>query len=183
VGNDDAAMTTVFPAPLPDLVEETPESCRSANMTLVLRESSTGGMVAACLKSISRTSAVVERGIVACTNRTKQAMLDVLSYLSTNVGVVSADVARAGAEGVLAHSPTWVSVLVTDIAGPGGATPGKPVRLAHLVSVPRRCSRLRGCLVSLAPGSRYSAPPVQPERPSEVGRVQSIWRIPTTLQR
>ena len=42
-------------------------------------------------------------------------------------GAVSAEVARAMAEGALAHSRAALAVAVTGIAGPGGAVPGKPV--------------------------------------------------------
>jgi nicotinamide-nucleotide amidase len=42
-------------------------------------------------------------------------------------GAVSAEVAVAMAEGALARSRADWSVAVTGIAGPGGATPGKPV--------------------------------------------------------
>ena len=38
------------------------------------------------------------------------------------------------AEGALAHSRADVAVSVTGIAGPGGATPGKPVGLVYLGS-------------------------------------------------
>jgi nicotinamide-nucleotide amidase len=36
------------------------------------------------------------------------------------------------AEGALKHSPAQLAVSVTGIAGPGGATLGKPVGLVHL---------------------------------------------------
>ena len=42
-------------------------------------------------------------------------------------GAVSAEVARAMAEGALVHSEATWAVAVTGIAGPAGATPGKPV--------------------------------------------------------
>jgi nicotinamide-nucleotide amidase len=35
------------------------------------------------------------------------------------------------AEGALAHSTASVALSITGIAGPGGASPGKPVGLVH----------------------------------------------------
>jgi nicotinamide-nucleotide amidase len=41
------------------------------------------------------------------------------------------------AEGALAHSPAGIAVAVTGIAGPGGATPGKPVGLVWIALAQR----------------------------------------------
>ena len=54
------------------------------------------------------------------------------------------DIEEAGsipALGALAHSPASLAVAVTGIAGPGGATPDKPVGLVHLAAA-ARCGRV-----------------------------------------
>lgn len=127
-------MTTAFPKSMVDVAEEALEACRGLGFMLSVAESCTGGMVAACLTSISGASAVVERGFVTYTNRSKQELLGVPPHLFTSVGAVSEEVARAMAEGALERSAAHVSVSVTGIAGPGGATPGKPVGLVHTAS-------------------------------------------------
>ena len=127
-------MTTLFPAPLLALAEETLDACRGAGLMLALAESCTGGMVAACLTSVSGASAVVDRGFVTYTNRAKQELLGVPPHLFASFGAVSEEVARAMAEEVLARSSAQVTISVTGIAGPGGATPGKPVGLVHMAS-------------------------------------------------
>jgi nicotinamide-nucleotide amidase len=52
-------------------------------------------------------------------------------------GAVSPEVARAMAEGALSHSVADLAVAVTGIAGPGGATPTKPVGLVEFACARR----------------------------------------------
>jgi nicotinamide-nucleotide amidase len=98
---------------------------------LATAESCTGGLVAGCLTEIAGSSDVVERGYVTYSNEAKTEMLGVPADLIANLGAVSEEVARAMAEGALAHSQADVAVSITGIAGPGGATPGKSVGLVH----------------------------------------------------
>jgi nicotinamide-nucleotide amidase len=124
----------MFPKSVADLAEEALEACRGSGLMLAVAESCTGGMVAACLTSLAGASAVLDRGFVTYTNLSKQELLGIPSNLFVTVGAVSEEVARAMAEGALEHSQAQVSVSVTGIAGPGGATPGKPVGLVHMAS-------------------------------------------------
>ena len=75
---------------------------------------------------------MVERGYVTYDNRAKAEVLGVPAALFERVGAVSEEVARAMAEGALARAGVDLAVAVTGIAGPGGATPTKPVGLVHL---------------------------------------------------
>ena len=64
-------------------------------------------------------------------------MLGVSMALINGHGAVSEPVARAMAEGALAHSDADLSVAVTGVAGPGGGTAEKPVGLVHLACARR----------------------------------------------
>jgi nicotinamide-nucleotide amidase len=99
-------------------------------------------MIAAALTDVAGSSSVVERGFVTYSNAAKTEMLGVPADLIRRHGAVSAEVAAAMAEGALSHAPIDLAVSVTGIAGPGGATPGKPVGLVYLGLV-RRGSEVR----------------------------------------
>ena len=90
-------------------------------------ESCTGGLIAAACTSVAGSSDWFERGFVTYSNAAKTEMLGVPAALIAQFGAVSAEVARAMAEGAIAHSSADIAVAVTGIAGPGGATPDKPV--------------------------------------------------------
>jgi nicotinamide-nucleotide amidase len=103
------------------------DALRSRRMKLSCAESCTGGLIAAACTAIAGSSDWFERGFVTYSNESKSDMLAVAPTLIASHGAVSREVARAMAEGALKHSRADVSVAVTGIAGPGGATPGKPV--------------------------------------------------------
>ncbi len=100
-------------------------------------ESCTGGLVSALLTEIAGSSAVVDRGFVTYSNEAKQDMLGVPASLLETHGAVSEPVARAMAEGALAHSRAHVTVAITGVAGPGGGSEQKPVGLVHFACARR----------------------------------------------
>jgi nicotinamide-nucleotide amidase len=114
------------------LAEDVLDACRRRKWKLATAESCTGGMVAAALTEIAGSSDVVERGFVTYSNEAKMELLGVPEALLAAHGAVSEEVARAMAEGALARAPVDLAVSITGIAGPGGATPAKPVGLVWL---------------------------------------------------
>ena len=103
------------------------QALRERGLKLVTAESCTGGLIAAACTAVAGSSDWFERGFVTYSNEAKTESLGVDAALIAAHGAVSEAVARAMAEGALAHSRAAVAVAVTGIAGPGGATPGKPV--------------------------------------------------------
>jgi nicotinamide-nucleotide amidase len=91
-------------------------------------------LIAALLTEIPGSSDVVERGMVVYSNEAKAEQLGVPPDLIRTHGAVSEPVARAMAEGALAHAHAALSIAVTGIAGPGGGTADKPVGLVHFAS-------------------------------------------------
>ena len=113
------------------------EACRTRGLKLATAESCTGGLIAALLTEIPGSSDVVERGFVTYSNAAKAEQLGVPADLIAAHGAVSEPVARAMAEGALAHSHADLAVSVTGVAGPGGGSLAKPVGLVHLAAARR----------------------------------------------
>lgn len=90
-------------------------------------ESCTGGGIAYAITEIAGSSSWFDRSFVTYSNTAKEAMLGVPAALLAQYGAVSEQVARAMAEGAIAHSQAQVALSTTGIAGPSGAVPGKPV--------------------------------------------------------
>ena len=107
------------------------EVYRQKGLKIATAESCTGGLVAALLTEISGSSAVVERGFVTYSNEAKTELIGVPATLISTHGAVSEPVARAMAEGALAHSRADTAVAITGVAGPTGGTATKPVGLVH----------------------------------------------------
>ncbi len=94
---------------------------------LATAESCTGGLIAAACTDLAGSSDWFERGFVTYSNEAKHELLGVEERILRRAGAVCEGVARAMAEGALAHSKAQVAVAVTGVAGPTGGSPAKPV--------------------------------------------------------
>ncbi len=112
-----------------DLARAVLAAARTRGWMVATAESCTGGLIAGALTEIAGSSDVVDRGFVTYSNDAKTTMLGVPDALIAAHGAVSAEVAAAMAAGALERSSADMAVAVTGIAGPGGATPSKPVGL------------------------------------------------------
>ena len=113
---------------------------------LAAAESCTGGLLAAACTSVAGSSDWFDRGFVTYSNAAKTEMLGVDAALIAVHGAVSAEVARAMAEGALARSRAGLAVAVTGVAGPGGGTPGKPVGTVWIALARRGAATTAGLL-------------------------------------
>lgn len=106
---------------------------------LATAESCTGGAIANRVTDVSGSSAVFGHGLVTYANEAKQKHLGVPADLIETHGAVSAEVARAMAEGCLAASGADHALAVTGIAGPAGGTEEKPVGTVWVALASKGC--------------------------------------------
>jgi len=113
------------------------ERIASRGETLATAESITGGAIADSIVRVAGASRCFRGGVVAYDNAIKESLLGVERALLDAHGAVSEDVAAAMARGACERLETTYGLATTGIAGPGGATPSKPVGLAY-VALARR---------------------------------------------
>jgi nicotinamide-nucleotide amidase len=100
--------------------------------TLATAESCTGGMVAERLTSIAGSSRSFLGGAVVYSDELKTKFAGVDPKLIEQHGAVSAEVAKALAEGIRSKTGATTGVGITGIAGPSGGTEEKPVGLVYI---------------------------------------------------
>jgi nicotinamide-nucleotide amidase len=100
--------------------------------TLAVAESCTGGMVAERITSIPGSSRAFRGGAVVYSDELKTLFAGVDPALIAQHGAVSAQVAKAMAEGIRKKTGATTGLAVTGIAGPGGGTEEKPVGLVYI---------------------------------------------------
>ncbi len=117
---------------LAQLAAEVQAACLAAGLRVALAESCTGGRVGDALTDVPGSSGYLAGGFIAYEDEAKRSMLGVPAAVLTAHGAVSAQVALAMAEGARTLLSADVGVAVTGIAGPGGATAGKPIGLTYV---------------------------------------------------
>lgn len=127
-------MNSIFPAGCLAAARAVLDGCAARGLRLATAESCTGGLIAACLTEFPGSSSAVDRGYVVYDDAAKRAMLGVDPAILAEHGAVSEATARAMVAGALRDPAIGLAVAVTGIAGPGGATPTKPVGLVHLAA-------------------------------------------------
>jgi nicotinamide-nucleotide amidase len=110
-----------------ELAQKLGEQLAAKDWRIATAESCTGGGVAAAITAIAGSSAWFEYGVVSYANVAKQKLLGVSAQTLDIEGAVSEAVVVEMARGALALSGADLAVAISGIAGPSGATPGKPV--------------------------------------------------------
>jgi len=135
---------------LADLARRLGRRLRTHDLTLATAESCTGGWLAKTLTDPPGASHWLLAGWVVYSNDAKMRELGVRATTLARHGAVSEATVRELAAQARRRAGTDLAVAISGIAGPGGATPGKPVgtvwfafarrqgRGVHLQTVVRR---------------------------------------------
>lgn len=114
-------------------------------LTVATAESCTGGLLGAVLSALSGSSDHYLGGAVVYSNEAKTVLTDVAPDLIHGHGAVSSVVAGALARGARQRLGAAVGLGITGIAGPAGATAGKPVGLVYVAVDSDARSTVRTC--------------------------------------
>jgi PncC family amidohydrolase len=124
-------------------VQDVLRALAERKLTLAVAEGDTGGLLLERLTAAPGSSAVVIGGVVAYADGLKCQLLAVSAELLRQHGAVSAEAAQAMAAGVRDVAGADIGLATTGIAGPGGATPTKPVGLAYVAAASAKAILVR----------------------------------------
>jgi PncC family amidohydrolase len=117
---------------LAELAQRLGERLLAAGLMCATAESCTGGLVGHLITEVAGSSAYFAGGAITYSNVAKEQVLGVGAATLATEGAVSAATAAQMAQGARRLYGVPLAVAVTGIAGPGGATPGKPVGTTYL---------------------------------------------------
>lgn len=114
------------------LAERLQGICLGRGISIALAESCTGGRIASALTAVAGSSGYFLGGVVSYADAAKVELLGVPQHALDDHGAVSAQVARAMADGVRSRLGATLGAAVTGVAGPGGGSASKPVGLTYV---------------------------------------------------
>ena len=111
-------------------------------LIVAVAESATGGSISDLLTNIPGSSDYFKGSVVSYDNEIKAGILGVRKGTLEKYGAVSSQTAEEMAEGVRKLMNADIGLSDTGIAGPTGATPGKPVGLFYIGLSSQRGTRV-----------------------------------------
>ncbi len=117
---------------MPELESEIGDLLRQKKLTLGTVESGTGGLISHLITNVSGSSDYYKGSIIAYSNDIKTEIVGVKKDSIAKFGAISAQVAEQMADGGRKVLKVDICISDTGIAGPTGATPGKPLGLFYL---------------------------------------------------
>ncbi len=103
------------------------ERFTSLQKTITFAESCTGGLLSSLLTKVPGSSNIFKGSLVTYSNEIKHAWLGVREETLQSFGAVSEETVEEMLAGALRIAQANYAIAISGIAGPGGATPTKPV--------------------------------------------------------
>jgi PncC family amidohydrolase len=128
----DDLLSPSAPTALDALAEQLQAKAVLHGLSVATAESCTGGLIGHIITEVPGSSAYFRGGIISYDNGLKVDALGVPEASIERHGAVSAQVAKAMADGARERLDADVAVAVTGVAGPGGGTSQKPVGLTYV---------------------------------------------------
>lgn len=123
-------------------IDRAVEAISASGLTVCCAESCTGGLIGSTITSYPGASRFFLGSAVTYSNEAKESLLGVPLGILIAYGAVSEETAAEMARGARKLYSADVSVAVTGIAGPGGATETKPVGLVYIAVSSERGERV-----------------------------------------
>jgi nicotinamide-nucleotide amidase len=114
------------------LEEEVSNLLRQKGLTLGIVESASGGLISHRITNVPGSSDYYKGSVTAYSNKVKIKVVGINEATINQYGAVSAEVAEEMAQGGRKILGTDICLADTGIAGPGGASAGKPVGLFYI---------------------------------------------------
>jgi len=114
------------------LEQEVGDLLRQKGLTLGLVESASGGLISHRITNVPGSSDYYKGSVTAYSNEVKSKVVGVKEETINQHGAVSSQVAEEMAQGGRKLLAADICLADTGIAGPSGATPGKPVGLFYI---------------------------------------------------
>ena len=115
-----------------DLEQEVGNLLRQKRLTLGIVESATGGLISHLITNVPGSSDYYRGSVTAYSNEVKIKVIGVKEDTINKYGAVSHQVAEEMAQGGKRILAADICLADTGIAGPSGATTGKPVGLFYI---------------------------------------------------
>jgi len=113
--------------------------------TLAIAESCTGGLITSRITDVSGSSKYFKTGVITYSDKAKVDLAGVSKEKLKDCGAVSKEVALEMASGIRRLSKSDIGMGVTGIAGPTGATKGKPVGLVYVAIATKKGKFVQLC--------------------------------------
>ncbi|MBI2850061.1 MAG: CinA family protein [Chloroflexi bacterium] len=117
---------------MPGLEQDIGNLLRQKKLTLGAVESATGGLISHLITNVPGSSEYYKGSVTAYSNEIKIKLVGVKADTIGKYGAVSHQVAEEMAQGGRKALGVDICLSDTGIAGPGGATPDKPVGLFYI---------------------------------------------------